>query len=420
MSGAEATTEKMFGPRGGILHPYFSMQGEWTDNLYNINIDEQESFSTVTAAGLWYSIPRRDEVPVRFSINNSAVGGTRFSLDTGEDFERFQAYLFGGADYTTYSNFSDLDYTSWRLEGLYQQNFPAGFSIRVLDRFSGDRDYYDIGSFLPRDFTNQDGTTVVSSTPSLLREYISNLASLAVLVEITKNLTGRFEYSNFLLDYDETENNWLDRTDDRYTGSLAWDFSPKTRFFFEYNLVQLSYDTDTAANGSSDFYYAGIRWKGSEKSSLTARAGFQERLFDDGRSLSGFATEMQMNYAVTEKTRLSFELYKAIEESNSFVNSGMDTIAAAFHYRQQFSYRFLGRMDFLYEKNDYERFTRESFNDSIAGREDMRFSFRPALEYTLRDWIMFDLAYLFENRDSNDNQYDFTTQTLSLSMNVAF
>lgn len=421
-NGEEVTTEKMFGKRGGYFHPFFSLRGEWTDNLYNINIDQVESSMLLTSAGLWFGLPRVEEIPIHFATHNTAIGGARLSAHGSDTFERFQTYLFGGVDYKHYSQNSDLNIFLWRLEGMYQQNLPAGISVRFIDRFSRGRDAFDRGSFLPSDFSGEDENVVVSSTPSLIRKYYSNLADLNLATDMAGKLTTFFSIANFFLDYTDEDNSWLDRSDTRYTLTLAYKYSPKTSVFSQINYAVVEYDTENEKDGTSWSGYGGINWQGSTKTSLSVKAGYQERKFD-AELLAGvgtFTTGLQLDYAVTDKTRISLDLYKALEESDSLLNTGMDTFAGSFHYEQQFNYRMLGRMDLIYEKNDYEQFTSTLNNDNIADREDIVFSVRPAIEYTLRDWLICDLAFIFENRNSNLNIFDYTTQTATISLDIAF
>lgn len=420
--GEEVTTEKMFGRKGGYIHPYFNLQEEWTNNLYNINIDEIDNFRTAASAGVWFGFPRVDEAPINFSTHNSALGGTRLSLREDDSFNRTLLYLFGVVDYNMYSANSNLNHLSWRLEGLYQQNLPAGISLNIIDRLTRDQDAFDVGSFLPQDFTREEGNIYVSSTPSLIRKYYSNLANLSIVFNTPSKFSGELQLSNFLLNYDNEENNWLNRSDTRYSASVKFNYSQKTNFFITYDHVIITYDTATRSDGNSSFYTAGTTWKGSDKGSLLLQGGYQTKKYDTGiaEELTTFTTQMRLNYSITDKTKIHFDLYKALEETNSTIQSGMDTIAANFHYEQRFSYKFLGKIDFSYETNDYERLTNTIINDSIENRKDYSFMVRPALEYTIRDWMRIDLAYIFDNRNSSENIYDFTTQTITISLEITF
>lgn len=415
------TSNDMFDVRGGYFHPYVSLRGEWTDNLYNINVDEVDNFLTVVSPGIWVGLPRMNKIPVSLSPHNAAVGGKRYSVPGKGSFDRFQSYLLGGLDYKNYSADSELDHTSWRLEGLFQYNLPAGISFRFLDRFTQDRDRYDMGSFIRDDFTVSPDNIYVTSSPSRVRNYYSNQANIAVNLDMSEKFSAHFDYINFYLDYDEDINDWLNRIDNVYSLSLSYNHSPKTSVFIQYNHAFLSYESDTTNDSQNLFLYGGLNWQGSAKTSLMAKAGYQQKNYDnisDGDTGS-FTTEIQFSYLVTDKTKIAFNLYKALEETDSLANRGKDTIAFKFRYDQNFTYRIKGHIELWYEQNDYDGFDRTEDNLYVDDRNDNRYMVRPAIQYIICDWLMGELAYTFEDRNSNEDLYDFTTQTVILSLNAA-
>jgi len=412
----------IFDMRGGYFHPYVSLRGEWTDNLYNINVDEVDNFLTVISPGIWVGVPRMNEIPVSLSPHNAAVGGKRYSVPGKGSFDRFQSYLLGGLDYKNYSADSELDHTAWRVEGLFQYNLPAGISFRFLDRFTRDRDRYDMGSFIREDFSVSPDNIYVTSSPSRVRNYYSNQANIAVNLDMSEKFSAHFDYINFYLDYDEDINDWLNRIDNVYSLSLSYNHSPKTSVFIQYNHAFLSYESDTNNDSKNLFLYGGLNWQGSAKTSLMAKAGYQHKNYDnisDGDTGS-FTTEIQFGYLITDKTKIAFNMYKAIEETDSLANRGKDTIAAKFRYDQNITYRIKGHVELWYEQNDYDGFDRTEDNLYVDDRNDNRYMVRPAIQYIFRDWLMGEFAYTFEDRNSNDDLYDFTTQTVILSLNAAF
>lgn len=421
----EPTTDEIFGQPGGHLHPYLSLKGEWTDNLFNLDADETNNLLTVVSPGIWVGFPSMKQIPVSLTPHNTAIGGMRFSDPGSSSYDRFQAYLLGGLDYKNYSEDSDLNYTAWRIEGLFQYNLPAGISFRISDRFSYDRDRYDIGSFLPEDFTVVDGTIYQTSLPSRIRDYYSNQANIAVKIDMSEKFSLLLDYVNFYLDYDEEENAWLDRSDNRYSCSINYTYSPKTSFFVEYDFADIRYDTDTRNNSSNNFYYGGLTWKGTAKTSLMAKGGYQVKEYDNNennlnKSNDTFVMEMDFIYLLTDKTKITAGLYKALEETDSVLSNGKDTLVAKVRYNQNFSQRIQGIIEFWYEISDYENFNRTESSDIFENRRDDRYLVRPAVQYIIRDWLMAELAYSFENRVSTESLFNYTTNTLSLRLSGTF
>lgn len=418
---SDYSTDEIFGSRSGLFHPYLSIREEWTDNLYNINFDEQSNLLTVLSPGIWIGLPRMQKIPLTLYPHNAAIGGVRFAVPTADSFDRFQAYLLAGADYKNYSEQSDLNHTAWRIEGLLQYNMPLGLSFRMFDKFTGDRDRYDIGSFVPEDFTVQEDGILLASSPSRIREYYSNQANITAIYELSDSYSLQFDYLNFYLDYDDEVNAWLDRMDHRYSVSLKYTYSPKTSLFLEYDFADIRYDTETDNDSSNSFYYAGVKWMATAKTTLSAKGGYQVREYDivENNDNDTFSMEMALNYLITDKTKITMNVYKALEETDSLASRGRDTIVARIRYDQNFTYRIRGNVEFWYETSDYGGLERDGFFQTAGNREDKEFQVRPAVQYTISDWLLAELAYSFENRDSNDNLFDFTTHTLIFSLNAA-
>ena len=417
------TTEEMFGHRGGYLHPFLGIREEFTDNLYNIKVDKVENLLTILSPGIWLSAPRLKEVPVSLAPHNAAVGGIRYSVPGSGTFERYQTYLLGALDYKSYSANSDLDHTAWRVEGMYQQNLPVGLSLRLMDRYTRDQDRFDMGSFLRQDFTVEPGSISVSSTPSRIRPYYSNQAIVSANLNAGEHFSALVNYINFYLDYDEAVNAWLDRTDNSLGLSLSYNYSPKTSFFLEYDHALLGYATDTENDSQNTFYYGGVSWQGSEKTSLMVKAGYQLKEYDAAESddAGTFAMEAQLNYLITDKSKIGLNLSKALEETDSLLNRGKDTLAGRLRYEQRITSRIQGYVELWYELNDYEGFDRAGIDYlPVEARQDKRYLVRPGLQYFFKDWLVGELSYAFEDRNSNDAFYDFTSQSVFLSLNTAF
>jgi hypothetical protein len=407
-----------------------SIAGQYTDNVYNINFDEQTNFLTTISPSIWLITPKAERLPVRLSSYNTAVGGSRFSLPTSGSFDRFQAYLLGGLNYNNYSLDSDLNYTAWNIEGLFQYKLPAGISFRIMDKFVDDRDRIDISSFLPQDFTVVDEEIYFTSeTPSRIREFISNQAKGSINLDVSEKFAGYVDYTNYYLDYDDPLNDWLDRMDNVLSLYLFYQHSPKTSLFIQYTNTITEYETATWNDNKDVLLYGGVKWNYSVKTSLMLKGGYQVKKYESGvrdelatinenneiADLDTFTMEAWFNYFYSEKTKMSFKLAKALEETDTILSRGKDTITGRFYYDHKFSERIRGYLTLRYEYYDYEEFYLADVK-----RKDQFIGVRPAVQYDFQKWLMAELAYSFEQRESNIDLYDFTTQTIFLSLNAAF
>lgn len=444
LSDSESDATEILGLRGGYVHPYLSVRGEYTDNLYNVTVDEKSNFLTVISPGIWFATPAVNEAPITITPHNTASGGLRLGVQEKESFDRFQAYLLGGWDFELYSENSNLDATNYRFEGMLQFNLRGGLSLRLLDRYGRDQDKFDVNSFTRQDI-NLNPTGITLSDPSNVRRFNNNLGNATLNWDMTEKITARIDYTNFYLDYDNSTNQWLNRTDNSLNAHLYYNYSPKTSFFAEYRYVDAHYndghfgmDTDSkdvqSRDNQQDFFYGGINWAATVKTSIMAKAGYQDKSYDAENidSQNSFVFELLGKYRITEKTSLGLTLYKALEESNSFEANGKDTTMVKLRYEQKIYNRFVGVVDFWYSYNDYDQnlsgidedynYEQNLYNareNDRYSREDDRYYIQPALQYLLRDWLMAELSYTYDTRDSSRDLFDYDTNIFMFSLNSA-
>ena len=418
---ADATTTEILGLRGGYVHPYFSVRGEYTDNLYNVDIDKKNNFLTVLSPGIWLATPAVREIPITITPHNTASGGLRLDVQEKEIFDRFKAYLLGGADVEFYSQDSDLNTTNYRFEGMLQFNIRGGLALRVLDRYARDQDRFDVNSFTVQDL-NVSPAGINLSDPSNVRRFKNNLGRATLNWDMTEKFTARADYTNFYLDYDGTENDWLNRTDNSLGAYLYYNYSPKTSIFTEYRYVDANYNDVNDRDNDQNFVYGGVDWKATAKTSFMAKAGYQGKSYDaDDSTVDSFTFELLSRYRVTEKTGLKLSVYKALEESDSVFYNGRDTLMIKLGYEQKIYNRFIGLVDFWYSDENYDQKNSSiEFDQFISGdREDNRYYVKVALQYVFLDWLMAEAAYSYDNRDSNRDLYDYDTNTIMFSLNSA-
>ena len=59
----KVTEDHFYGLKGGYFHPYLSLSGEYTDNLFNVDSDKTSNFLTTVSPGIWFSLPRTQNYP---------------------------------------------------------------------------------------------------------------------------------------------------------------------------------------------------------------------------------------------------------------------------------------------------------------------------------------------------------------------
>jgi hypothetical protein len=391
----------LFGMQGGYFHPYIGVGVEYTDNLYNLNEDEVSNTLLKVSPGIWFSLPRAKEAPVTIEPHNTSPGGLQQQIGDYQGTDRYQAYALAGGDYMMYSEDSDFDGMYGRLEGLFRYNMRGGLSLQVLDRFTYGQDRFEYGG----------------ETRDYLMDYASNIFMGTADYTITEKLRAKFDYSHFLLDYKDETSDFLDRTDNTFDLYGYYNYSPKTSFFLQYRLADVSYDSATAKDTRQHSIYGGISWNTTEKLSLLFKAGYQNREYEDDvlaeqYDWDGLALNFQSIYRWTEKTRFSFDFYRKSEESDSALALDKVVFGASLGYQQDYTEKLSGLLNVMYEQADYTQLVDVS-------RDDDRFYVRPALRYLFRDWLMAEMAYILDTRDSSDDLFDYTSNTVIFNINLA-
>lgn len=396
--------DNLFGLEGGYFHPYISLSAEYTDNVYNLDEDQEvESMIYTISPGIWFALPRKKVIPITLNPHNSSPGGLMIQLEDYEGTDRFQAYALGGLDFKFYSEDSDLDSTNGILEGMVRWNMRGGLALQAVDRYTHGEDLLEYGSL----------------TRNQVRRYDSNFFMATADWDITEKLRLQFDYFNFLVAYDDVMNQFLDRIDNGFNLYGYFNYSLTTAFFVEYKLVDVVYDQNTQIDNQSHFIYGGIKWDTTEKLAMITKVGYQEKVFDSNdigqEDYSGIALDIQFAYRYSEKTMVELDLYRTNEETDNNFATDKTVTGAALKYSQKFTDRLSASLDIIFEDSQYSNLHTVTVED----RDDTRWSVRPAAQYLMREWLMFELAYKYDLRESTDDRFDFETNTLFASANLS-
>ncbi len=395
--------DNLFGLEGGYFHPYITLNLEYTDNLYNIDVNKTESLVTKISPGIWFALPRKKIIPVTITPHNSSPGGLQLQFEDYSGTDRYQAYALGGLDFKYYAEDSDLNTTDGILEGMARWNMRGGLSLQLVDRYTHGEDKLEIGSQL-RD---------------QIRRFDSNFLMATADWDLTEKMRVQFDYFNFLLGYDDEINTFLDRTDNGINLYGYYKYSLKTSFFVHYKFVDVTYDESELIDNNSQFFYGGIKWDTTEKLAILAKIGYQYKKFDNSslgqEDLDAMVFDIQFKYRFSEKITFDWDIYRTNEETDNFLASDKTVIGSKFQYSQKFTDKWSALVALLYEGSDYSNLHTRTNLD----RSDTIWGLKPAVQYLFRDWLMFELAYRYDYRNSTDDLFDFDTNTIMLSANLA-
>ena len=403
--------EDLLGGKGGYFHINAMAQGEYTDNLYNVDKNKTTNFLTTLSPALWFALPRKKDIPVTLAPNNTSPGGLALQSKDYEGTDRFQAYALGGLDFEFYSTDSELNTMNGLGEGMFRYNMRGGLSLMVVDRYTRDADRFDVGTIV--------GTTNNGKTSTSQYKFDSNIAVATADWNITEKLRAKFDYSNFYLNYDETVDAFKNRADNAFDLYGYFNYSVKTAIFLQGKFVDVQYDTTTKNDNRQNFIFGGIKWDTTEKVSLMAKAGIQNKEFENsGETVikqgdyNGLALDVQGVYKFTEKTKFSLDAYRANEETDSTVASDKTVLGATLGYNQKFTDKISGSLAATLEDAEYTQLIAQQ-------RDDTTFSVKPAAQYLFREWLMGEVSYQFEKRDSTDNLFDYQTNTFFANIKFA-
>lgn len=392
----------LLGGNGGYIHINALVQGEYTDNVFNVDRNKTTNFLTTLSPAIWFTLPRKKDIPVNIAANNTSAGGLAQQLKDYQGTDRYQAYALGGLDFEMYSTDSDLNTVKGIGEGMLRYNMRGGLSLMAVDRYTHGADRFDVGT-----------------TAGVVNKFDSNIAVATVDWLFTEKLRGKFDYSNFYLSYDNDSDTFKDRIDNAFDLYGYFNFSVKTAFFLQGKFVDVQYDTATANDNQQNFVFGGIKWDTTEKISLMAKAGVQNRKFENSElsttkrdDYSGLALDLQAVYKFTEKAKISLDIYRADEETDSTDASGKTVFGASLGYDQKFTDKISGSFAAKFEDAKYEQLI-------PLDRDDTTFSLRPAAQYLFREWLMGEVSYQFEQRDSTDDLFDFQTNTFFANVKFA-
>ncbi len=402
--------DDLFGIQGGgYLHPFLTISGEYTDNLFNNPENTRNNFLTTLSPGIWMSVPRTMDLPSMVNPNNTTAGGLHMAMPYKHSFDRINAYVLGSMDFLYYSENSNLNNHDARLEGLFQLNLRGGLSFRAVDRYTRGHDIYDVGE--------------LSWTMDEFQRYDSNLFIGDIDWDFSEKFRTKLEYSNYYLDYKDVHDAFMDRDDNSISLYGYYKYSPKTSLYLQYQYIDLNYDSANIQDNKQNYFYGGFNWESTAKTSLRFKAGYQLREYKnsivdkianelDDYDNSSFAFELSWAYQITQKTGITLSSNYKMEETDSSIELNKQILAAAFRYHHQLTEKLFGSINLAYENADYAQL----FGPK---RDDDRYMISPALLYEFRDWLHAELSYEYDSRSSSVDLFEYDTNTVYLAIKTA-
>lgn len=206
------------------------------------------------------------------------------------------------------------------------------------------------------------------------------------------------------LKYTNNDQEFRDRKTNAVAARAFYNVGSKTKVFVEAKQNTIDYHNDTATSfvnkdSTEKFYYAGLRWDATYKTTGELRVGSYDKNFDSATQTDGSGSSYLASILWEPKTysRFTLALSRTPQEAataESFYVSNLVSV----NWVHDFNDKLGLNVNVSDGKDVYKGSTRED-KLSTAGL---------GVNYKFRRWLDFGLDYTHSKRDSTDNTADFT------------
>lgn len=399
-SQAAGATE-IFGGRTGYIHPTLSVSGIYTSNLFRTAGNEQSDRYTIIAPGIWLALPARNQKFPEIGTLNTAPGGLSLSRFTTARERRVQGYAQYQANILKYDRFQEEDRVDHRVQGMLKFSSQSRLSLELADVYERNSDPYGTGGKPER----------------TLDTYDANLFNVILLGRLSPKVLLRADYGLYRLNYADTSNSELDRSDDSYSGYIFFQTTPKTALFLQGEHITIDYENKNKIDPQHNNYYLGIEMQTSANTRSRLKAGYGVQ--DYGASEEdNFLLEAQLDYFFTAKTSAYLQGTRRVLETDQAGAWSILSHRALLGYRQRMAAKWQGETNLFFNRNDYNgtvtignRIASDYYLDEFGGRVTLGFS--------PMTWMDLSLGYEYRERDSNFDNEDFRNNTVFLRVGAA-
>ena len=391
----------LFGGGGGYVHPYVTVAGLYDDNVYRTPDNEISDYAGVLSPGIWIAVPGVKEQRQLLNTSTLTPGGLGLVEDRGEEFRRFRGFLHYGAALTRYQEEEDNDTDDQRVDALLQFGLPGGLTFDLLDVYLDGHDERGEGAF------------------GELDTYKSNLAGARVTYDIGSRFRLRGEYGHFTVAYDEDDQSYLDRADDKVAAYLYYKLSGRSTVFAEYDFVDIGYDSTPEYDSTESTGWGGFRWRLSDKTMGEIKLGYLNKDYDraDLEDAGDLVVKGWLDYEWTDKSRFRLTASRMTEEPDANTSQAATTDQVRLAFIHDLTAKIKGRIEAGYGQTDYDG--PYTYQGVTGERDDDKYTGRLGLDYQIQDWLGTKLEYTYLDRESSFSDLSYTDNRVVLSLSLA-
>lgn len=316
--------------------------------------------------------------------------------------QRFSAVYKG--EYAKYADNGDVDYDDHdirlRADFDHSNRLTSRFDVQYQDKHE---EFGDISSI----FTNLSEFNHYTQKDITGRLIYGRQDSFGQLV---------FGLGRSNKDYDNNDQEY--RSYDRDLASLAFYYriAPRTRLLAEVVYQDFSYSPEAGfldLDNEYVRYQAGVEWALTTQLEGTVKVGYQDRNYqlDTLNDISGLAYEANIDY--TPNTFTTVSLGAKRESLDSSLAGAGGFLRSSYTIGVKHGLTDLVKLDgqVYYAKDD------GVFGGS---RQDKRLRTQIGLIYSALYWVDVGVNYSYEERDSTNNAADYKSNSINLTVKVAF
>ncbi len=397
--GSSDLSWDVLGKKGKHFHPSLTLTAVYTDNAYLSSTDEESDFSVYLSPEIWITFPRVWKRPQDIrSTSSRPPGGMALSRSSPAITRRYQAHLMYRADIPIVSENSPSGDT-------VRQKFGGGISYKA-NRFMLDVvDRYMIAY--------EERGTGVSTEPSDVDDYNSNYLQTILTFDTRHRIRLRFDYSNYWIDYDDDRNSFRERTDNSYSTYVYYKLRPKTAAFVQYTFIDVQYDKNSLRDSDEHNFFGGVQWDVTAKTKGLFKAGYGIKEFENtDEEDTNFILETQVHYKFTPKTSLRVSAFRKTNETDLRGTTYIVSNGIEGEYQQMLTSKITGLARLSYVNDDYK--DEFPFLGVLQTREDDTVQASLGLQHQFRRWLQGSVGYVYTERDSNIDYFDYTSNTVFL------
>jgi hypothetical protein len=383
-------SQEMFGLENDMIHPFISVTGEYTDNLFSTTDNEKDDIISRVTPGLWLALPGADAEVINIATSSSAPGGMALTCFQREDMGRYQAFLWYAPTFENYVDYSERDIITHKLSAYAALNMKSGLSFELLDQYKDNRD------------------AVEEQTDSA--EYNNNMVSLTAAYLITEKLKARLDARYYDVNYDSKKPE-KDRADTSVSGYAFFTVMPKTSVFGEVTHVNIDYDTANK-DGKELKVYGGVKYNATDRLNAMIKAGYMNKKLDDtGDTHDTASFEGQLAYELTDRIDLIANGSRQNRESfvGRYITENMAQLTGIYELTTHIS----GALMLMVSDESYE----------AIDRDDTTYKIAPSVKYVLNNRVHGSLSYSYTDKNASGtdsgSQSDYSQNSVMLSVTAS-